>query len=35
MARVRPDPVRLERSRRFGDCSLRLELWKRLKLDLG
>jgi transposase len=33
VARVRLDKVRLERSRRFGDCFLGLELWKRLKLD--
>lgn len=33
MARVRLDKVRLERSRRFGDCFLGLELWKRLELD--
>ncbi len=33
VARVRLDRVRLERSRRFGDCFLGLELWKRLELD--
>ncbi len=33
VARVRLDKVRLERSRRFGDCFLGLELWKRLRLD--
>ena len=33
MARVRLDQVRLERSRRFGDSFLGLELWKRLGLD--
>jgi transposase len=33
VARVRLDQVRLERSRRFGDCFLGLELWKRLELD--
>jgi transposase len=33
VARVRLDKVRLERSRRFGDCFLGLELWKRLGLD--
>jgi len=33
VARVRLDKVRLERSRRFGDCFLGLELWKRLELD--
>jgi transposase len=33
VARVRLDEVRLERSRRFGDCFLGLELWKRLGLD--
>ncbi|MGA2329489.1 MAG: hypothetical protein ABSH05_24795 [Bryobacteraceae bacterium] len=33
VARVRVDKVRLERSRRFGDCLLGLELWKRLELD--
>jgi transposase len=32
-ARVRLDRVRLERSRRFGDSFLGLELWKRLELD--
>ncbi len=33
VARVRLDKVRLERSRRFGDCFLGLGLWKRLELD--
>jgi len=33
VARVRLDRVRLERSRRFGDCFLGLELWKGLELD--
>src|SRR6266581_9567562 len=33
VARVRLDQVRLERSRRFGDGFLALELWKRLELD--
>ncbi len=33
VARVRLDQVRLERSRRFGDCFLGQELWKRLELD--
>src|SRR5437773_7148947 len=33
VARVRLDKVRLERSRRFGDSFLALELWKRLELD--
>jgi len=33
VARVRLDKVRLERSRRFGDCFLGLELWNRLELD--
>jgi transposase len=33
VARVRLDKVRLERSRRFGDCFVGLELWKRLELD--
>jgi len=33
VARVRLDRVRLERSRRFGDGFLGLELWKRLELD--
>ena len=33
VARVRLDQVRLERSRRFGDCFLGLELWRRLELD--
>jgi transposase len=31
--RVRLDQVRLERTRRFGECFLGLELWKRLELD--
>jgi transposase len=33
VARVRLEEVRLERPRRFGDCFLGLELWKRLELD--
>jgi hypothetical protein len=33
VARVRLDKVRLERSRRFGDCFVGLEVWKRLELD--
>jgi transposase len=33
VARVRLDQVRLERPRRFGDCFLGLQLWKRLELD--
>jgi transposase len=33
VARVQLNRVRLERSRRFGDCFLGLELWKRLGLD--
>jgi transposase len=33
VVRVRLDQVRLERSRRFGDCFLGWELWKRLELD--
>lgn len=33
VARVLLEKVRLERSRRFGDCFLGLELWKRLELD--
>jgi hypothetical protein len=33
VARVRVDKVRLERPRRFGDCYLGLELWRRLALD--
>ncbi|PYV13493.1 MAG: hypothetical protein DMG21_20955 [Acidobacteria bacterium] len=33
VARVRLDKARLERSRRFGDCFLGLELWKQLELD--
>ncbi len=33
VAQVRLDKVRLERSRRFGDCFLGLELWKRLEMD--
>ena len=32
-ARVLLDQVRLERTRRFGDCFLGLELWRRLELD--
>jgi transposase len=33
VARVLVDKVRLERARRFGDCFLGLELWRRLGLD--
>src|SRR5712692_303499 len=33
VARVLVDQVRLERVRRFGDCFLGLELWKRVGLD--
>ena len=33
LARVRLDQVRRERSRRFVDCFLGLELWKRLELE--
>jgi transposase len=33
VARVRLEQVRLERSRRFGDSFLGLQLWKRLELD--
>ena len=33
VARVLINRVRLERGRRFGDCFLGLELWKRLGLD--
>ncbi len=33
VARVLVDKVRLERVRRFGDCFLGLELWKRVGLD--
>jgi transposase len=33
VARVLIDRVRLERTRRFGECFLGLELWRRLKLD--
>jgi hypothetical protein len=33
IARVLVDKVRLERTRRFGDCYLGLELWRRLELD--
>jgi len=33
VARILLEKVRLERSRRFGDCFLGLELWKRLELD--
>jgi len=33
VARVLMHKVRLERSRRFGDCWLGLELWRRLELD--
>ena len=33
VARVLVKQVRVERTRRFGDCYLGLELWKRLQLD--
>jgi len=33
VVRVRLDKVRLERARRFGDCFLGLEVWRRLELD--
>jgi hypothetical protein len=33
VARVLVDRVRLERTRRFGECFLGLELWRRLQLD--
>src|SRR5215813_11302723 len=33
VARVLVKKVRVERTRRFGDCYLGLELWKRLQLD--
>ena len=33
VARVLLEKVRLERTRRFGDCLLGLELWRRLELD--
>src|SRR5260370_5529416 len=33
IARVLVKKVRVERTRRFGDCYLGLELWKRLGLD--
>jgi transposase len=33
VARVLMDRVRLERTRRFGECFLGLELWRRLELD--
>jgi hypothetical protein len=33
IARVLVNQVRLERTRRFGDCFVGLELWKRLQLD--
>lgn len=33
VARVLIDRVRLERTRRFGECFLGLELWRRLELD--
>jgi transposase len=33
VARVLINRVRLERGRRFGDCFLGVELWKRLELD--
>ena len=33
VARVLLDQVRLERARRFGECFLALDLWKRLGLD--
>ena len=33
VARVLVDQVRMERSRRFGECFMGLELWRRLELD--
>src|ERR1700751_3129822 len=33
VAQVLVDRVRLERTRRFGECFLGLELWRRLELD--
>src|SRR6202162_1876293 len=33
VAQVLIDRVRLERTRRFGECFLGLELWRRLELD--
>ncbi|MGH2519553.1 MAG: IS1634 family transposase, partial [Chloroflexota bacterium] len=33
VAQVLVDRVRLERTRRFGECFLSLELWRRLELD--
>ena len=33
VARVLIDRVRMERTRRFGECFLGLELWRRLQLD--
>jgi transposase len=33
VARVRLDRVRVERTRRFGECFLAWELWRRLQLD--
>ena len=33
IARVLVDRVRMERTRRFGECFLGLELWRRLQLD--
>ena len=33
VARVLVKKVRVERTRKFGDCYLGLELWKRLQLD--
>ena len=33
VARVLVKKVRVERTRRFGDCYVGLELWKRLQLD--
>jgi hypothetical protein len=33
VARVLIEGVRLERTRRFGECFLGLELWRRLELD--
>jgi transposase len=33
VARVRLDRVRVERTRRFGECFLAWELWRRLELD--
>jgi transposase len=33
VARVRLDRIRVERTRRFGECFLAWELWRRLQLD--